>query len=234
MTNTKIHDCISYNVICNSYVWTKELIHSKACSFHAPVKEPVHLNFFVGLTGPYNQPEYNTPLINSVQIQSPREPVSALLEFTPIQYPLRDELTRQPIAWIKSLDLHITLTPDQQRSTHRNQAAYWLRCSAVQLLNNLMSNLSIKWPLLFNAPWRKLLVAIPFKKAMREYGAAIAERSVDGAQRAEIDKMPMHNDDMSTYDMLQYQTRADRVAARSINIQLHCAELPECDCQPFV
>ncbi|KAI7942597.1 hypothetical protein MJO28_012624 [Puccinia striiformis f. sp. tritici] len=143
-----------------------------------------------------------------------------LLEFTPIQYPLRDELTRQPIAWIESLDLHITLTPDQQRSTHGNQAAYWLGCSAVQLLNNLMSNLSIKLPLLFNAPWRKeLLVAIPFTKAMGEYGAAIAERSVDGAQRAEINNMPMHNNDMSTYNMLQYQTRADRVAARSINIQ---------------
>ncbi|KAI7959612.1 hypothetical protein MJO28_003403 [Puccinia striiformis f. sp. tritici] len=96
-----------------------------------------------------------------------------LLESTAIQCPLRDELTWNP------------------SSTHRNQTAHWLRRLAVQLLNNLMSNLSIKLPLLFNAPWRKeLLVAIPFEKAMGEYSAAIAERSVDGAQRAEMDKMP--------------------------------------------
>ncbi|KAI9615604.1 hypothetical protein PSHT_16319 [Puccinia striiformis] len=110
---------------------------------------------------------------------------------------------------MESLDLHITLSPDQQRNAHQHHAARWIESSAVLLLNDLLSNLSIEVPLLFNAPWRK---------AKGEYSVAIAERSVDGAQRAEIDKMPMHNDDMSTYNMLPYQTRADRVAARLINI----------------
>ncbi|KAI7948226.1 hypothetical protein MJO29_009891, partial [Puccinia striiformis f. sp. tritici] len=161
-----------------------------------------------------------TTLLNIIKkIISPTEPVLALLEFTPEQYLLRDVLTRQPIARMESLDLHITLSPDQQRNAHQHHAARWIESSAVLLLNDLLSNLSIEVPLLFNAPWRKeLLVVIPFLQAKGEYSVAIAERSVDGAQRAEIDKMPMHNDDMSTYNMLPYQTRADRVAARLINI----------------
>ncbi|POW23050.1 hypothetical protein PSHT_00541 [Puccinia striiformis] len=73
-------------------------------------------------------------------------------------------------------------------------------------------------PILLHQIRKELLVMIPFLQAKGEYSVAIAERSVDGAQRAEIDKMPMHNDDMSTYNMLQFQTRADRVAARLINI----------------
>ncbi|KAI7956075.1 hypothetical protein MJO29_007474 [Puccinia striiformis f. sp. tritici] len=237
--------CISYQVICRSKVGAEELIHSKVCSLLSPVKEPVLLNIFVDLklTGPYNDPGGSqlkkvliTTLLNMIKKTiSPSStryrlyPQRSLFwhcwNSLPKQYPLRDVLTQQPIARMESLDLHITLSPDQHRNAHQHYTARWIESSAVLLLNDLLSNLSIEVPLLFNAPWRK---------AMGEYSAAIAERSVDGAQRAEIDKMPMHNDDMSTYNMLQYQTRANRVAACLIDIQLNSGELPSCDWEQFI
>ncbi|POW13440.1 hypothetical protein PSHT_07665 [Puccinia striiformis] len=218
--------CISYQVICRSKVGAEELIHSKVCSLLSPVKEPVLLNIFVDLklTGPYNDPggsQLKKVLITTLLNMIKKHCWNSL----PKQYPLRDVLTQQPIARMESLDLHITLSPDQHRNAHQHYAARWIESSAVLLLNDLLSNLSIEVPLLFNAPWRK---------AMGEYSAAIAERSVDGAQRAEIDKMPMHNDDMSTYNMLQYQTRANRVAACLIDIQLNSGELPSCDWEQFI
>ncbi|POW00242.1 hypothetical protein PSHT_13123 [Puccinia striiformis] len=169
---------ISYKLIANSTVPTEDLINERVCSLLAPITGPLPFKLSINIIGQNDQTEIVdeireelmshilgsihevlTEQATSVSLNSfidPSDGKNAVnLFFDPIKRPLSDSMTRQAVARMTSLNLHISI--DHGHDTKITKSVLpGLLDSMDLVIHVLVSYLSQEIPLLFNSEYRSL------------------------------------------------------------------------------
>ncbi|KNE99985.1 hypothetical protein PSTG_06837 [Puccinia striiformis f. sp. tritici PST-78] len=134
------------------------------------------------------------------------------LFFDPIKRPLSDSMTRQAVARMTSLDLHISIDQGHDTKITKSILPGLLDSMDSLVIHVLVSYLSQEIPLLFNSEYREYVNSqIPYHKLIAHDTVAVAERSKSDQLRDKIEEMPIVHD-LSLDIVHREQTRGDRVA----------------------
>ncbi|POW00246.1 hypothetical protein PSHT_13127 [Puccinia striiformis] len=226
---------ISYKLIANSTVPTEDLVNVGACSLLAPITGPLPFKLLINFAGEDDQTELVAEIrkevmsntLSSIHMVLTEQATSVSLRsfidssdgkntvnlfFDPIKRPLSDSMTRQAVARMTSLDLHISIDQGHDTKITKSILPGLLDSMDSLVIHVLVSYLSQEIPLLFNSEYREYVNSqIPYHKLIAHDTVAVAERSKSDQLRDKIEEMPIVHD-LSLDIVHREQTRGDRVA----------------------
>ncbi|KAH9469088.1 hypothetical protein Pst134EA_009611 [Puccinia striiformis f. sp. tritici] len=235
---------ISYKLIANSTVPTEDLVNERACSLLAPITGPLPFKLSINIIGQNDQTELvaeireelMSNILGSIHEVLTEQATSVSLRsfidssdgknavnlfFDPIKRPLSDSMTRQPVARMASLNLHISIDHGHDTKITKSTLPGLLDSMDSLVIHVLVSYLSQEIPLLFNSEYREWVNGqIPYHKITAHHVVAIAGRSESDELTERVDKMPIVHD-LSLDIVHREQTRGDRVAGQLLKILLH-------------
>ncbi|KAH9469092.1 hypothetical protein Pst134EA_009617 [Puccinia striiformis f. sp. tritici] len=235
---------ISYKLIANSTAPTEDLVNVGACSLLAPITGPLPFKLLINFAGEDDQTELVAEIrkevmsntLSSIHMVLTEQATSVSLRsfidssdgkntvnlfFDPIKRPLSDSMTRQAVARMTSLDLHISIDQGHDTKITKSILPGLLDSMDSLVIHVLVSYLSQEIPLLFNSEYREYVNSqIPYHKLIAHDTVAVAERSKSDQLRDKIEEMPIVHD-LSLDIVHREQTRGDRVAGQLLTVLLH-------------